>query len=133
MASRIAKDPAAQLSRRERQIMDALYARGRATAAEVRQALPDAPGYSAVRALLRVLEDKGQVKHEQDGPRYVFTPATPREAAKRSALKHVVRTFFEGSAERAISALLDLSSSQLTEEEFRRLAKLIEDARKEGK
>src|SRR5438128_478613 len=100
-------EAAVQLSRRERQIMDVIYRRGRATAAEVLEELPDPPSYSAVRALLRLLEEKGHVKHEQDGPRYVFTPTVTRERARRSALKHVVRTFFDGSATDAVAALLD--------------------------
>src|SRR5215469_13790874 len=112
------------LSRRERQIMDILYEKGRATAAEVHERLPERPSYSAVRALLRILEEKGHIRHEQDGPRYVFLPTLPRETARRQAVKHLVQTFFEGSAERAISALLDSSSSKLSDEEFDRLAKL---------
>lgn len=123
----------AELSRRERQIMDILYERGRATAAEVHARLQDAPSYSAVRALLRVLEEKGYAKHQQDGPRYVFLPATSRDVAKRSALKHMLHVFFEDSAERAFAALLDVSSAKLEERDFDRLAELIEKARKEGK
>ena len=119
-------------SRRERQIMDILYREGRATAAEVHQRLPNRPSYSAVRAMLRILEEKGHLRHEQDGPRYVFLPTLPRETARRHALKHLLQTFFEGSTEGAISALLDASSSKLTDEEFDRLARLIEKARKEG-
>jgi predicted transcriptional regulator len=121
------------LSRRERQIMDVLYARGRATSQEVLDALPDPPSYSAVRALLRVLEDKGHVSHEQDGPRYVFAPVVARERASRSALRRVLDTFFDGSAEQAMAALLDLQSSKLDPQELDRLAKLIEKARKEGR
>jgi predicted transcriptional regulator len=121
------------LSRRERQIMDVLYARGRATAQEVLEALPDPPSYSAVRALLRVLEDKGHVSHEQDGPRYVFAPVVARDKARRSALRRVLDTFFEGSTEAAMAALLDLQSSKLDPEELDRLAKLIAKARKEGR
>src|SRR6476659_4956105 len=92
------------LSRRERQIVDILYARGRATAAEVQAALPDPPSYSAVRAMLRILEDKGHVKHEQDGPRYVYLPTVAPERAQKTALRHVLQTFFNGSAEQALSA-----------------------------
>ena len=121
------------LSRRERQIMDVLYQKGRATALEVQESLPDPPSYSAVRALLRILEDKGHVRHEQDGPRYVFTPKTPRDKARRSAIRHVMETFFEDSPEQAVAALLDVSSSKLSEEELDRLARLIENARVEGK
>jgi len=129
----MAKQQPVQLSRRERQIMDILYECGRATAAEVHSRLADAPSYSAVRAILRILEEKGHAKHQQDGPRYVFLPATPRDVAKRSALRHLVRTFFEDSTERAFAALLDVSSSKLNEEDFDRLEELIEKARKEGK
>jgi predicted transcriptional regulator len=121
------------LSRRERQIMDVLYQRGKATALEVQESLPDPPSYSAVRALLRILEDKGHVRHEQDGPRYVFTPKLPRDKARRSAIRHMMETFFEGSAEQAVAALLDVSSSKLSEEELERLARLIENAKNEGK
>jgi len=120
------------LSRRERQILDILYQRGQATAAEVQNALPEPPSYSAVRALLRILEDKGHVRHQQDGPRYVYLPTVARENAKRSALHHVLRTFFDGSAEQAISALLDESSTKLSPAELERLARLIEDARRSG-
>jgi predicted transcriptional regulator len=121
------------LSRRERQIMDVLYQKGRATALEGRESLPDPPSYSAVRALLRILEDKGHVRHEQDGPRYIFTPKTPRDKARRSAIRHLMETFFEDSPEQAVAALLDVSSSKLSEEELDRLARLIENARVEGK
>jgi predicted transcriptional regulator len=121
-----------ELSRRERQIMDLLYQRGRATAAEVQAELPDPPGYSAVRAMLRVLEDKGHVRHQQDGPRYVYVPRVARDRAKRTALRHVVRTFFDGSTEQLVAALLDDGSTQLSEGELDRLADLIARARKEG-
>ena len=120
------------LSRRERQILDILYQHGRATAAEVQAALPEPPSYSAVRALLRILEDKGHVRHEQDGPRYIYVPTLGRENAKRSALRHILQTFFDGSAEQAISALLDESSAKLSRAELDRLARLIESARKTG-
>ena len=121
------------LSRRERQILDILYQRGQATAAEVQTGLPEPPSYSAVRALLRILEEKGHVRHEQDGPRYIFTPKTPRDKARRSAIRHLMETFFEDSPEQAVAALLDVSSSKLSEEELDRLARLIENARLEGK
>jgi len=121
------------LSRRERQIMDVIYRHGHATAAEVLAELPDPPSYSAVRALLRVLEDKGHLRHEQQGPRYVFLPTVARERARRSALKRVVHTFFDGSTEEAVAALLDLSQTRLSREELDRLARRIEDARKEGR
>ena len=120
------------LSRRERQILDILYKNGRATAAEVQAALPEPPSYSAVRALLRILEEKGHVRHEQDGPRYVYLPTLARDNAKRSALRHILQTFFDGSAEQAISALLDESSAKLSSAELNRLARLIDGARKSG-
>ena len=120
------------LSRRERQILDILYQRGHATAADVQAALPDPPSYSAVRALLRILEDKGHVRHQQDGPRYVYLPTVARDNAKRSALRHMLKTFFDGSPEQAISALLDDASTTLSPAELDRLARLIEDARKSG-
>ena len=122
-----------RLSRRERQIMDVLYELGRATAAEVRERLPDPPSYSAVRAMLRILEDKGHLLHEQDGPRYVFIPTVPRDEASESALRRVVRTFFDGSAESAMTALLDLGVEDLDEEALSRLADRIAEARKEGR
>lgn len=120
------------LSRRERQILDILYQQGHATAADVQAALPDPPSYSAVRALLRILEDKGHVRHQQDGPRYVYLPTVARDNAKRSALRHMLKTFFDGSPEQAISALLDDASTTLSPAELDRLARLIEDARKSG-
>jgi predicted transcriptional regulator len=120
------------LSRRERQIVDILYARGQATAAEVQAALPDPPSYSAVRAMLRILEDKGHIRHEQDGPRYIYLPTLARDRAKRSALRHVLQTFFNGSAEQALSALLDESDTRLSDQELDRLAKLIDRARGTG-
>ncbi len=125
-------EPHLDLSRRERQIVDILYAQGRATAAEVQSALPDPPSYSAVRAMLRILEDKGHVRHEQDGPRYVYLPTVGRDRAKQSALRHVLQTFFDGSAEQAISALLDSSDTRLSDRELDRLAKLIDQARRTG-
>ena len=121
------------LARREREIMDVVYRAGRATAAEVREALADPPSYSAVRAILRVLEEKGHLRHEQDGPRYVFLPTVPREKARRSALKRVVQTFFEGSTAQAVAALLGSPDAKLTEEDLDRIAGLIEQARKEGR
>ena len=120
------------LSRRERQILDILYERSQATAAEVQTALPEPPSYSAVRALLRILEEKGHVRHQQDGPRYVYVPTIARDNAKRSALRHVLKTFFDGSAEQAISALLDENTSKLSSAELERLARLIDTARKSG-
>jgi predicted transcriptional regulator len=125
-------EAAAQLSRRERQIMDVIYRRGRATVAEVLEDIPDPPGYSAVRAMLRLLEEKGHIRHEQDGPRYVFLPVVNREKARRSALKHVVRTFFDGSATDAVAALLD-GDGKLSDSELDRLSAMIEQARQEGR
>lgn len=126
------KNPAT-LSRRERQIMDIVYRLGRATAADVMDNLSDPPGYSAVRALLRVLEDKGHLKHEHDGPRYVFTPTVSRQTARQSALKQMVRTFFDGSATQAVAALLDMSGSKLSDEEHEQLTELIAQAKREGR
>jgi BlaI family transcriptional regulator, penicillinase repressor len=120
------------LSRRERQILDVLYKAERATAAEVQAAIPDAPSYSAVRTLLRILEDKGHVRHEQDGTRYVYTPTVERERAKRSAMRHMLNTFFEGSTTQAIAALLDEDPKRLSAEDLDRLRAMIERARKEG-
>jgi predicted transcriptional regulator len=128
----ITRDTHHDLSRRERQIVDILYARGKATAAEVQTALPEPPSYSAVRAMLRILEDKGHVKHEQDGPRYVYVPTVGRDNAKRSALHHVLKTFFDGSTEQAISALLDESAAKLSDAELDRLAQMIDQARTSG-
>ena len=119
-----------QLSRRERQIMDILYRDGKATVTEVRAALPDPPGYSAVRALLRILEEKGYVDHEQDGPRYVFRPLLKRDAAKRSALRHLVNTFFDGSASQVMATLFDMSARDLDAGELAQLRRLIDDAKK---
>jgi predicted transcriptional regulator len=122
-----------KLSRRERQIMDILYRNGKASAAEVREAMEDAPSYSAVRAMLRVLEEKGHVRHQAEGLRYVYVPVVAREQAKRSAVKHLMNTFFNDSPEQIVAALLDVSSTRLTREELDRMAALIEKARKEGK
>ena len=121
------------LSRRERQIMDVIYQRGQATAAEVQETIPDPPGYSAVRAMLRLLEEKGYLKHEQDGPRYVFKPTLAREKARKSALKQMLETFFDGSTEQAVAALLNLSKSKLSQDELDRLSHMIETAKKEGR
>jgi predicted transcriptional regulator len=119
------------LSRRERQILDILYARGMATAAEVLDALPDPPSYSAVRALLRILEDKGHARHEARGTRYVYLPMVPRERARNSALSRIVKTFFDGSAAQAAAALVD--SGSLSDDELEKLSSLIKRARKEGR
>jgi len=121
------------LSRRERQILDLLYKAGRATAADVQAAMPDAPSYSAVRTLLRILEDKGHVRHEQDGARYVYMPTVERDRAKKSALRHTINTFFEGSATQAIAALLDEDSKRLSDDDWDRLRAMVDRARKEGR
>jgi predicted transcriptional regulator len=120
------------VSRRERQILDVLYKVGRATAADVQQAMPAAPSYSAVRTLLRILEDKGHVRHELDGSRYIYIPTVKPEQAKRSALRHMLNTFFDGSTTKAIAALLDEDSSELSEKDLDRLKAVIDRARKEG-
>jgi len=120
------------LSRRERQIVDVLYRRGRATAAEVMADLPGEPSYSTVRTQLRVLEAKGHVRHEQDGQRYVYAPAVPRGTVRRSALKHLVETFYEGSVEQAVAALLGGEGSRLTDDQLDRIEELIKKARKDG-
>jgi predicted transcriptional regulator len=121
------------LSRRERQIMDVLYQKGAATAAEVLESMPSPPSYSAVRALLRILEQKGHIRHEDRQGKYVFMPTVPRDKAKRSAVRHLLQTFFDGSPEDAVAALLDASSSKLSESELDRLQELIDKARKGGK
>ncbi len=121
------------LSRRERQIMDIIYQFGQATAAEVLENLPDPPSYSAVRAMLKILEDKGHLRHKQQGPRYVFLPKVSREKAKRSAVQHLLQTFFDGSAESAVATLLDVSRSDLSNADLDRLNSLISQAKKEGR
>lgn len=125
--------PFRELSRRERQIMDIVYARGEVSVGEVLEGLPDPPSYSAVRATLRILEEKGHVVHEQDGPRYVYRPAVSVDTARRAALKHVVRTFFDGSVEDAAAALLRMEDTEVTPERLERLAGLIEEAKREGR
>ena len=122
-----------QLSRRERQIMEVIYSRGRATAAEVRADLPEAPSYSAVRAMLRILEEKGHLVHEAEGPRYVFMPTVPREKARETALKRLVQTFFGGSPENAVAALLELDEDRLDPDALDRLSEIITEAKKEGR
>jgi predicted transcriptional regulator len=129
----MSKAPHSSLSRRERQIMDILYRRGRATVSEVMAALSGNPAYSTVRAQLRVLEEKGQVRHEEQGLRYVYLPAASRRTVRRSALKHLLETFFEGSPEKVVAALLGKASSRISSEELERMARLIEQARLEGK
>jgi predicted transcriptional regulator len=118
-----------RLSRRERQIMDILFQHGGSTASEVQKHMPDPPGYSAVRTHLRILEDKGHVTHHQDGTRYVYRPTMKKEKAKRSALNHLVETFFGGSRENVMAALLDEGVGQMSDKELGRLARMIEQAR----
>ncbi len=113
--------------------MDVIYQQGSATAAEVMESIPDPPSYSAVRAMLRVLEEKGHLQHEQDGPRYVYKPTVTRERARRSALRHLVRTFFNGSTGEAVAALLDMSDAKLSDAEVDRLARLVDQAKTEGR
>jgi predicted transcriptional regulator len=121
------------LSRRERQIMDIIFARGEATAATVHEALPNAPSYSAVRALLRILEEKGHLTHREDGPRYVFMPTVPRSQASKSALKRVVQTFFDGSLSSAVAALVDAEGGKLSTEELKRIEAIIKAAKSKSK
>jgi predicted transcriptional regulator len=123
------REPHVHLTRRERQIMDVVYERERATVSEVQEGLPDAPSYSAVRALMRKLEEKGHLRHDASGPRYVYQATVPHDRAKRSALERLMRTFFDGSPSRTVAALLDLSSSELSDAELDELADLIERAR----
>lgn len=127
------RNAAVDLSRRERQIMDVIYQRGRASAADVQADLPDPPSYSAVRALLAILVSKGALKVDSDGPRYVYRPTRPRAQAGRSAIHRVVETFFEGSIEKAVAALLESNASQISDAEIASLERLIQQARQEGK
>jgi predicted transcriptional regulator len=121
------------LTRREREIMDILHRRGRATAHEVMDDLADPPSYSAVRTFLRLLEERGHVRHEQDGPRYAYTPTVARRDAQRSALAHLVDTFFDGSIEDAVATLVESSRPKLSEQELDRIASLVAKAKKEGR
>lgn len=121
------------LTRRERQIMDVVYLRGQATVSEVHAEIPDAPSYSAVRAMMRKLEEKGHLKHDVHGPRYVYEATLPREEASDSALERLVRTFFDGSPSKTVAALLDLKGEELTEEELEDLSELITRARGKGR
>jgi predicted transcriptional regulator len=125
--------PGAKLTRRERQIMDILYRDGEATVAEVVERLADPPSYSAVRATMNVLEEKGHIRHKQDGPRYVYLPAVPRDRARRAALNHLLQTFFDGSAENAVVALLQMTDSTLSASDFERMAAEVRKARQEGR
>ena len=120
------KNPGSDLGKRERQIMEIVYRRGRATASEVLADLADPPTYSTVRAMLRYLEDKGQLRHEQDGPRYVYLPTAPADEVRGSAMSHVVRTFFAGSVSQAVAALLE--SKPLSRDEYERLSRLLDQA-----
>jgi predicted transcriptional regulator len=129
----MSKHDAAVLTKRERQIMDALYRLGRATAGEILEALPGAPSYSTVRTQLRVLETKGHVRHEEQGLRYVYTPIVPRHSARRSALKHLVETFFDGSSANVVAALLGGEGRRLSSADLERIAELVTHARKEPK
>ena len=118
------------LSRRERQIMEAIYRLGDATVSDVMAELPDPPSYSAVRAMLGKLEAKGYLEHRQEGPRYLYLATVPRQEARESALGRLVRTFFDGSTEKAVTALLDMSAGEMSDEELDRLSALIQDAKK---
>jgi predicted transcriptional regulator len=120
------------LTRRERQIMNVIYQRGAASVADVRAEIPDPPSYSAVRAMLRLLEEKGHVRHKKDGTRYLYQPIVPRQKARRFALKSLLATFFDNSAEQAVAALLDMSANDLTQDDLNRLSRLIEEARLRG-
>ncbi len=128
----MAKKATVHLSRRERQIMDVVHRLGSATVSDVLKDLPDPPSYSAVRATMGLLEERGHLKHKQDGPRYVYFPTQSRDKVRRSALRHLLQTFFDGSAEHAVAALLDMSAQELSDEKLDRLTQLIEDVRKQG-
>ncbi len=127
----MAEDVQSKLSRRERQIMDAIYQVGKATVAEVIERMPDPPSYSAVRAMLAILEEKGVLQHEQDGAKYVYVPTVPVEKVRKSALRNLVNTFFDGSSKEAIAALID--ETKLSKTELQSLTELIEKAKKEGR
>ncbi len=129
----MAQEPHSRLSRRERQIMDVVYRKGQASAAEIQAGLPDPPSYSAVRALLRILEDKGHLKHKDAGGKYIYAPTHRRENAGLHALKRVVRTFYDDSLEKAVAALMGASGERLTTEQVKRLQTLIEQSRKEDR
>jgi BlaI family transcriptional regulator, penicillinase repressor len=121
------------LSRRERQIMDFLFRVGKATAADVMEGIPDAPSYSAVRALLRILEQKGHIRHEEEGRAYVYMPLVRRADARQSALSHLLKTFFDNSAEQAVAALLAIKGEKMSDAELERMSRLIDSAKKEGR
>ena len=122
-----------RLTRRERQIMDILFRQGEATVADVMEALPDPPSYSAVRATMRILEEKGHIRHREDGPRYVYLPKVGQDQARQAALAHLLTTFFGGSAEQAVMALAELSDAELTPDQLERLADKIRKAGEEGR
>lgn len=122
-----------RLSRRERQIMDIIYELGEAAVAVVLERMADPPSYSAVRAMIRILEEKGHLKHKSDGPRYVYKPTVPRGKARTKALRHLLKTFFQDSTHSAVEALLDINAAKLSDEDFEQLTQLIEKARAEGK
>lgn len=123
----------AVLTKRERQIMDALYRLGRATANEILDGIPGAPSYSTIRAQLRVLEEKGHVRHEDQGLRYLYVPTVPRHAARKTALKHLVDTFFDGSSANLVTALLGRDATKLSEEELERIAEIVKAARSDSR
>jgi len=125
--------PHDQLGSRERQIMEVVYTLGRATVADVRSALEDPPSYSTVRAMLRILEEKGHLRHRQDGPRYMYLPVVPSDRARRTILKDVVKRLFNNSTENAVAALLESSSENMTDDELERLERLIASARRQGR
>jgi len=127
------KPASVSLGRRERQILDTVYRLGKATVSQVRAQLPEPPSYSAVRGLMGILEDKGHLRHEQVGPRYVYSATVPRDEARRSAMSHLVATFFDGSVEGAVATLLDLDSTEIDPQAWDRLTELIERAREEGR
>ena len=129
----MASDNMPELSRRERQIMDFLYERERASVAEVMQGIADPPSYSAVRAMLRTLEEKGTVTHVEDGRAYIYQPTIRKDTARQGALSHLLKTFFDGSTEKAVAALLDLKGPRLSQAELERVAKLVSQARQEGR
>jgi len=131
-AKLMAKKDHKHFSRREREIMDIIYERGRATVSEVLERLEDSPSYSTVRALMRILEEKGALRHEEQGQKYVFFPTLARDKAKRSALKRMLHVFFNDSVESAVAALLDISSTDLTDEEWERLTAIVEESKKRG-
>jgi BlaI family transcriptional regulator, penicillinase repressor len=133
MTSMTQDDELRGLSRRERQIMDLLFQRGKASVGEVMDGIPDPPGYSAVRATLRTLEQKGRVTHEEEGRAYIYRPTLRRDAARKSALTHVLKTFFDNSAEQAVAALLELKGPRLSDAQLERMSRLVENAKKEGR